>query len=56
MKVELTESRATEVDGEVVAHHAGDKIDLPNDEAKVLLERGSAIPVARTKAQKAEKR
>lgn len=56
MKVKLTESRATVVDGQTVAQHAGEEITVSGDEAKALLQSGAATPVARTKSKAAETR
>jgi len=56
MKVKLLVSRAGTRDGESFSESAGEVVEVPNDEAKRLLEAGQAEPVAKKRAQRAEKR
>jgi hypothetical protein len=57
MKLELRTTRVTtDKDGRTVQQNPGDVIDLPSDEAKALLESDQAAPVARKKAERAERR
>lgn len=53
MKVRLTTGRA---DGEGNSWEPGDEIEVPDDEAKRLLESGSAEPIAKRKRDLAETR
>lgn len=52
MRVRLLTGRATETE----SWEPGEEIDVPDDEAKRLLENGSAEPVARKPADKRETR
>lgn len=57
MKVKLKVTRSTtDKDGRTIAHHEGETIDVPNDEAKRLLESDQAEPVAKKRAERAERR
>ena len=57
MKLELRTTRVTtDKAGAVIQQNPGDVIDLPAEEAKALLESDQATPVARKKAERAERR
>ncbi len=56
MKVKLKTMRVAAVNGETVVQQVDDIVELDSAEAKALLEKGYAEPVARTKAAKAETR
>lgn len=57
MKVKLKVTRSTvDKDGRAIANHEGETIDVPNDEAKRLLESDQAEPVAKKRAERAERR
>lgn len=49
MKIKMTQSQY----GIGVSRNAGDEIDVPEDEAKRMIEGGLAIPVRATKPEKA---
>ena len=51
MKVELTISRA----GFDFVQNAGDQVEVSNEEAKRMIDNGSAIPVRAAKVEKATK-